>query len=285
MGANFGLLVMGLLTVALAAAADRPSHFDSLYGELLAKYRRPPAIVNGVRTVVFDFKSMSDDARMTNSLFAQIVRVFETTDVSRFKTPEDEKAFWINAYNFAAIKLVVENYPITSIRSRKVSTFKYPWTKTAVTVQGRKLSLKDIEKDALLKKFKDARIVFAVNCATVSCPDLPAEPFTGSRLNMQLDTLIRDFLQNETKGFSLDRQSGVLRLSWIFDKDGDLIRRDLGAIEQVVHRYLDPATCDWFDQHAKQVRVRHFDHDWTLNDTALAKHQPDLPGRNEGTRP
>lgn len=276
---------MGLLTLALTAVAGHPSHFESLYGELLAKYRRPPAIVNGVRTVVFDFKSMADDARATNSLFARMVRAFETTDVNQFKTLDDEKAFWINAYNFAAMKLVVENYPITSIRSRKVSTFKYPWSKTALTVQGRRLSLKDIEKDVLLKKFKDARIVFAVNCATVSCPDLPAEPFSGSRLNVQLDTLIRDFLQNETKGFSLDRQSGVLSLSWIFDKDGDLIRRDLGTNEQVVHRYLDPATCDWFDRHAQHVRVRHFDHDWTLNDTALAKHQPLLPGRNERTRP
>jgi len=268
----------------LSTWAGDPSQFESLYGELLAKYRRPPAVVNGIRTVVFDFKAMSDDARGTNSLFARTVQAFETTDLGRLRTSDDEKAFWINAYNFAAIKLVVENYPITSIRSRKISTFKYPWSKPALKLQGDSFSLKAIEKDVLVKKFKDARVVFAVNCATLSCPDLPVEPFTGSKLDAQLDALIRDFLQNERKGFALDRKSGVLKLSWIFDKHGDLIRRDLGTIDQIVHRYLDPATCEWFDQHGDHVRVRYFDHDWTLNDSALARdrHQPTKPTGGTG---
>jgi len=243
-----------------------PAEFERLYGELLEKYRHPTALVNGIRTAAFDFESMSNDARADDSLFSRTVRAFEKTDLSRLETPNDEKAFWLNAYNFAAMKLVVEHYPITSIRSRKISTFKYPWSKTALKMQGRNLSLKGIEKDALLKTFKDARIVFAVNCATISCPDLLSEPFTGPQLNVQLDRLVRDFLRNDTKGFRLDRNTGTLMLSWIFEKDGDLIERDLGGIEQVVHRYLDKATCEWFDLHSEHVQVRYFEHDWTLND-------------------
>lgn len=267
------LTITGLLIATTILHSATPDDFEKLYGELLRKYRLPPDQVNGIRTVVFDFKSMSEDARAENSLFARTLRAFETTDLKKLETPEDEMAFWINAYNFAALKLVVEHYPITSIRSRQISVFKYPWSKAALTLGGRDLSLKSIEKDMLLEKFKDARIVFAVNCATVSCPDLPAEPFTGSKLNAQLDTLIREFLGNDTKGFHLDRETGALMLSWIFDKDGDVIRRDLGNIEQVVHRYLDPATCDWFDGHSDHVQIRYFDHDWTLNDAALVKNR------------
>ena len=266
------LLLIGTLALSLLPAhGGDPAQFDTLYAELLKAYRRPPAVIEGTRTVVFDFKSMADDAKDKDSLFARTLAAFEASDTGLLKTPDDEKAFWINAYNLGAIKLVVENYPIRSIRDKKVSLTSYPWSKPLIGTGNKRLSLEGIEQDKLLKRFKDPRIVFAVNCATISCPDLPAEPFQGKTLDKQLDALMRDYLGNPTKGLRINRETGEIQISWIFEKHEDLIREGLGGIPATIHRYLDPATCEWYKQHEKHTTVKYLNHDWTLNDTALAK--------------
>ena len=69
------------------------------------------------------------------------------------------------------MKLVAEHYPIDSIRSMKISLLKYPWSVKGISVGKSKYSMKQIEKDILLKRYGDPRIIFAVSCAAVSCPD------------------------------------------------------------------------------------------------------------------
>lgn len=250
--------------------AGQELQFSKLYAELLIKYRRPPMDIKGVRTVVFDFKTLAEDAKAEDSLFSRTLHAFEQTDPTTFKTPNDEKAFWINAYNLSAMKLVIEHYPIKSIRDAKVSKNGYPWSKPLLGINSSRLSLEGIEQEKLLKRFKDPRIVFAVNCATLSCPDLPAVPFNGDTIDTQLDALMRDFLSNTTKGLRINRETGAIQMSWIFDKHKDLVNEEFNGFDGVVHRYLDEATCAWFEQHQKHITVTYIDHDWMLNDTALA---------------
>lgn len=132
---------------------EEPRAFDRLYGQLLRQDQRPPAVIHGIRTTVFYFQAMATDAQADGSLFEGTLRAFEQTDPRQFKTPAEEQAFWNNAYKFSALTLVVENYPIKSIRDRKVSTSKYPWSTKVVTVQGQNLSLKGIEQERLLERF------------------------------------------------------------------------------------------------------------------------------------
>lgn len=264
---------LGSSVFAAQTPAVEPSAFGGLYGELLQKYRHEPGVVNGVFTSVFDFARMSTDAREKNSLFQRTLSAFERTDVARIATESDLKAFWMNAYNFAAMKIVVENYPIKSIRDRKVSLFKYPWSQKVIRSGGEMLSLKGIEQGILLKQFNDPRIVFAVNCMTISCPDLAPEPFDGNRLETQLDELMRAFLTNQSKGLSIDTAGATIRVSWIFDKHEELIRREMGGLKGVVHRYLDPSTCDWMERFGSRARIQYMEHDWTLNDSALVERR------------
>lgn len=249
---------------AVAGTAD----FEPLYGALLARYWRPPVTVNGIRTTVFDYGQMATDARAAGSLFRRTVAALEQSDPSELQTTNARKAFWINVYNFGAIKLIVEHYPVESIRSLKISLLKYPWSKDAVRIQGRARSLREIEKDILLELFGDPRIVFGVSCAAVSCPDRTAEPFTGAGLDEQLDAMIRDFFSNPTKGLILDRKSRVLTLAWILEKDSELFADRKGGILGFVLPYLDQDLRQWLK--ANPVEIRYFDHDWTLNDLALA---------------
>lgn len=258
------LLAMG---ISWSTSAE-PSSFETLYGQLLKDYWRPAATVNGVETTIFDYAAMHRDAQRPDPLFDRITKALAAIDPTDFEDTGTAKAFWINAYNFGAMKLIVEHYPVDSIRSFKISLVRYPWSKKAVAIGGKQYSLKEIEKDILLRRYEDSRIVFAVSCAAVSCPDRIPEPFRADRVDEQLDDMIRTFFTNPAKGLALDQENGILRLSWILDKD----RQSFGGGDQDLLTFVRPYLAEdlrrWLQDHP--VRIEFFDHDWTLNDIALA---------------
>ncbi len=244
------------------------AEFERLYGELLASYWRPAVTTHGVDTTVFDYAQMTRDAQKSGSLFEQTLKAIERIEPTHFLNPNETKAFWINAYNFAAMRLVIDHYPVDSIRSFNISLVKYPWSKKAVRIGERSYSLEQIEKDILLKQFNDPRIVFAVSCAAVSCPDRIAQPFTAQQLDEQLDEIIRTFFRNPGKGLRLDRNRGLLKLSWILEKDMRLFQdRPMGVLGFVLP-YLEREIREWLE--INPVDISYFEHDWTLNDLAQA---------------
>lgn len=259
------------LWIAVASAAEDTPHpidaFHVAYAELLARYWRPPVHIHGIRTTVFDYASMARDAKVPGSAFQRADRALVRVE-PRGLSGDAAKAFWINAYNFGAMRLVVEDYPVDSIRSLRISLLKYPWMNEAVTVGGRAYSLKEIEHDMLLAEFDDPRIVFAVSCAAVSCPDRIAEPFRAGALDDQMNAMIETFLGNPTKGMRLDRQAKVMTLSWIFDKDRGLFSRYERDAVGFAAQFLSADAREWLARN--EVDVRYFDHDWTLNDSAQA---------------
>lgn len=243
--------------------------FERLYGELLVTYWRPAVTIQGVDTTVFDYAQMTRDAQVPGSLFEQVLEAIERVEPTQLLSPNEAKAFWINAYNFAAMRLVVDHYPVDSIRSLSISLLKYPWSKTAIRIGGSSYSLKQIEQDKLLKQFGDPRIIFAVSCAAVSCPDRIAQPFTAQLLDEQLDIMIRTFFNNPGKGLRLDRNRRTLTLSWIMNKDGHLFQdQDRGVLDFVLP-YLESDIREWLD--VNPVEIEYFEHDWTLNDLAQAE--------------
>jgi hypothetical protein len=128
---------------------------------LLRTYWRPSVKIHGVETTVFDYAAMKRDAERPDSVFHRTLKALEGVDPTRLGEANAEKAFWLNAYNFAAIRLVVDHYPVDSIRSLKISLIRYPWSKEAIHIAGKEYSLREIEKSILLKRFDDPRIVFA----------------------------------------------------------------------------------------------------------------------------
>ena len=250
----------------VAQAADHET-FHARYDRLLRTYWRPPVVIHGITTTVLDYAALKRDAEKPDSLYRQTLEALSQVDPERL-AGEEAKAFWINAYNIGAIRLIVDHYPVDSIRSLKISLLKYPWSKKAVTIGGRAYSLRQIEKDILLPRFGDPRIVFAVSCAAVSCPDRIPEAFSGARLERQLEQLLRDFFANPTKGARLDRRRGVLTLSWILKKDAALFERHAGSVLEFVRPYLPGEDRSWLREHS--VEIRYFEHDWTVNDLAQA---------------
>ncbi|GMQ88418.1 MAG: DUF547 domain-containing protein [Gammaproteobacteria bacterium] len=259
--------------VVLLAMAPNLSHADSvgfnrLYGELLTRYWRPAVRIQGINTTVFDYAQMKQDAQKPDSLFNRTLKAIEQVDPAQLQGTDVAKAFWINAYNFAAMRLVTDYYPVDSIRSLSISLTKYPWSKKAIRIGSHRYSLKQIEKEILLKQFKDPRIVFAVSCAAVSCPDIPSEPFDSERLGSQLDATIRRFFANPDKGLRLDRSRRTLTLSWIMKKDSRLFQDKQKGVLGFVLPYLDPDVRGWLNSNT--VTINYFKHDWVLNDLAQA---------------
>jgi len=124
------------------------------------------------------------------------------------------------------------------------------------------------KKEILLKRYDDPRIIFAVSCAAVSCPDRIPESFTAARLDNQLDQMIRVFMMNPRKGMYLDKASNTLSLSWILKKDSHLFPGERGGTLGFITPYLADDVQLWLRDN--RVKIDYFDHDWDLNDIALA---------------
>ena len=124
-------------------------------------------------------------------------------------------AFWINAYNVLTVDLVADHWPLESIRDLDGGN---PWDARTFTVAGKSVTLNDIEHK-ILRPMGDPRIHAAVNCASLGCPPLATTAFTATGLDAELDAASRRWAQST--GATIDRKTGVVSLSKIFDWYGD----------------------------------------------------------------
>ena len=117
-------------------------------------------------------------------------------------------AYWINAYNAFTVKLILDNYPVKSIK--KINS---PWDAAFINLGNKKYSLGQIEHK-ILRKMNEPRIHFAINCASYSCPNLLNEAYTEKYLNNQLDAAAKSFINDKTKN---NITANNIEISSIFD--------------------------------------------------------------------
>lgn len=181
-------------------------------------------------------------------------------------TVEEQRAFWINAYNARVIAGVLERYPIDSVRDVGFigGRFRGFFSRREHPVAGEVRTLDEIEKEILFEgQLWDPRIHFALNCATRSCPKLRAEPYHASRLDTQLDFQTRTFL-NGPQGHRIDPAGRVLFVSRILKwYRGDFERAAGSLREYLVRNLTGDAAAAARDEAWK---IDYLDYDWTLND-------------------
>ncbi|HBR93696.1 MAG TPA: DUF547 domain-containing protein [Opitutae bacterium] len=169
-------------------------------------------------------------------------------------SPAQQKAFYINLYNAGMLQAVLERYPIKSVKS--IGLIPFSIFKKDYTQQGeRSLSLDDIEKGILLQKFPDPRIHFAVNCASVSCPPLRAEPYRGAQLEAQLEEQTRLFAASDqaARGDASKRRTAYSELFKWYASDFGVSQPAL-----FLNRYRSQPLPTEYD-------VIWIDYDWSLN--------------------
>jgi hypothetical protein len=130
---------------------------------------------------------------------------------------QEQLAFWINLYNALTIDIVLAHYPVRSILDIDISPGLFargPWDKSLIQVEGEALTLNDIEHRILRPIWNDPRIHYAVNCASVSCPNLQNRAFTGATVERMLDSAATAYINNQ-RGARIE--GGQLIVSKIYD--------------------------------------------------------------------
>jgi hypothetical protein len=192
------------------------------------------------------------------------VQLEKYLDILRAAHPNTEKwskderlAYWINAYNAFTIELIIKNYPCKSIKDLGGAIYKVntPWDIKYITIQGITYDLNNIEHDIIRKEFNEPRIHFAVNCASVSCPNLRNEAFLASRLNEQLDDQARKFINDKSKNIISANSAQLSKLFTWFKADFT----KQGTVVAFINRYSTVKLSD-------KAKIDYLEYKWSLNE-------------------
>ena len=240
--------------------SDGFDHSHGTWSEVLSDH---------VRGGSFDYRALKKDPGKLETYVQTLHAV--TPDQIASWTKDQRFAFWINAYNAHTIQKVIENYPLDSIRDlNKMFGLKSIFDNEFIEMRahhpdGKKdeLSLNDIENGILRESFKDARLHAAINCASVSCPNLRNEAFVADELDVQLEEQMRAFVADESKN-RLDRKKGRVRISEIFKWFKGDFERDADGVRAYIARFSPEADREFI----REARIDYIGYDWDLNDVA-----------------
>ncbi|RLB66032.1 MAG: Ser/Thr protein kinase [Deltaproteobacteria bacterium] len=172
----------------------------------------------------------------------------------------EQKAFWINLYNALTVYTILDHYPVQSIKDISSGWFSSgPWDMKLVKVAGIELSLNDIEHRILRPIWKDNLVHYAVNCASLGCPNLQIEPFTAENTDRLLGKAAREFI-NSPRGARLT--GSTLLVSSIYD----WFEVDFGGTDATLIVHLENFADS--DLAAKLKKFRgsfSYDYNWELN--------------------
>jgi len=170
---------------------------------------------DGIEAVLVDYSGIQNDKRWT-ALLDELKTINHTS-----LSPDESKSFWINVYNIAAVKMVLDNHPLKSIKDAG-SFFKPVWDREVITIDNKSYSLGYIEHK-ILRKTGDSLIHYAIVCASMSCPDLKREAYTPDRVQEQMEEQKRRFLASESKGIRLEEDTYYISklYKWYKDDFGD----------------------------------------------------------------
>ncbi len=245
---GIALLLLALLLPTKAFGFD---HSYQAYHKVLKTVVNSDGLVN--------FRALKANPLELNRAVYQLEKVSNAEYASWDQ--REQIAFWVNSYNIYTLKLIIANYPVASIRDIGLPLIG-PWMKDFFTLLGEKRSLKEIENSILRKQFRDPRIHFALNCASMSCPELRKEPYVATRLSEQFDDAARNFLQDERKNL-FDRENGRVYFSKIFK----WYKKDFEQKETLIKyisRFLRPIDRDYLRM--KKMKVHYLKYDWSLNE-------------------
>jgi len=240
------LSALAACLILTAASAKAQPVDNTLFAQVLARH-----VHNGI----VDYSGLKADPSKLDAYLAQLA----AADLPSL--PERERfAAYINLYNAATIKLILDHFPVTSIRDIG-GLFGSPWKLPVVRTRAGTITLDALEHDILRKQFKDARLHAAINCASKGCPPLSSEPYEAARLDEQLDRASRAFVHTPERA----RLTGdTLFVSAIFD----WFEADFGGADGViafVARHADPALRDALAAHGGRIKLKYLPYDWSLN--------------------
>lgn len=192
-----------------------------------------------------------------------LLKIYLTTlegiSISSFSRPE-QRAFWINIYNAATVNLILEHYPVESITNISFSFFSFgPWDEELLTIEGEELSLNDIEHRILRPIWQDPRIHYALNCASIGCPNLQPIAFTAKNTDSLLETGASEYI-NHPRGAK--KEDKKLWLSKIFEWYQDDYGGNEAGVLIHIQKYAKENLANSLYEDELEIE---YHYDWRLN--------------------
>jgi hypothetical protein len=262
-------LIVCIATLALLCATALAKASDADFDALLSRHLKVGS--DGVNRVDYaGWKaSPQDRARLKGYIDELALRL--PSKMAR----SEAFAYWANLYNAVTLKVVLDRYPVESIRDIKSDglfdpkAYLGPWRTKRVLVEGRTYSLDDIENVVLRPVFRDPRVHYAINCASYGCPNLPEKAWSARTLDADLDLAARAFI-NHSRAVTLLPEN-TLKVSSLYK----WFASDFGANEAAIVSHLDKyAEAKLATALALHPKITEYAYDWSLNDArASAKSQ------------
>jgi hypothetical protein len=260
----FAMLILVFLVGPGLAAADGFEQSYSVYDGLLKKY-----VTQQGRVDYAGLKAAPGALERFLGSIAEVPRKqFDTWTESR------QLAFLINLYNAATLKLIIDHYPVDSIKNIG-GFFRSPWDIAFIRLFDATITLNHLEHGILRKHYREPRIHMALVCAAKGCPPLRNEAYTAEKLDSQLEDQSFRYLASAA-GLRIDRRENVVYMSSIFKWYGDDFRdvytpehgfdglnKTERAVANFCSRHLSAAAARFLEKGGYDIE--YLDYDWSLN--------------------
>jgi hypothetical protein len=271
--------LVAFVTIALRAApayAQAPAAgFDHSHAAFTALLKKHVVLINSGRSSQVNYKAFAQDRAALKSYLDSLSRVSET----EFNgwTKAQRMAFLVNAYNGFTLELILQHYPVKSIKDIG-GTFDNRWKRKFFKLLGQDSYLDKIEHEILRKPgaYNEPRVHYGVNCASIGCPALREEAFVADRLTAQLEEQAVRFLSDRTRNRFANGKLEVSMIYKWFDEDWEKgytgVDGKTPAIksrEEYFARYAKLLADSPADQAliaSGKVPITHLDYDWSIND-------------------
>ncbi len=223
--------------------------------DFLAKYRYLSA--DGIAQIRYNRVTEADQTALN-----AYVRMLEGVAVSDLNRNE-QYAYWVNLYNAGTLKVVLDYYPVKSIRDINISPGFFssgPWRKPFLTVEGSEISLDNIEHGILRPIWGDPRTHYVVNCASIGCPDIPAEALTAANTEDIKEVAARSYI-NHRRGVRVSEYGDVYASS-IYDWFATDFGQNDAEILRHIRKYANP---ELIQKLSGKTEIEGYSYNWDLN--------------------
>jgi len=238
---NILLLLLLVFTLFLNAQQDIYDKWDAILKDDVIAIQR-----QGIQFNAIDYERVQNDPN-----FQEVVSLLGTFDPALLPDKNSRLAFWVNAYNIAAVKMIIDHDISGSIKDIG-NLFKPVWDYEAILIGEKYYTLNEIEHE-ILRPMKQPLMHFAIVCASLSCPDLMIGAYYPETIISQMEQNTRKFLRNETKGMTIDSKNTVY-LSKIFK----WFEPDFSeGISEFISTYSE--------QDISRYKIKYLKYDWRVN--------------------
>lgn len=207
---------------------------------------------------MFDYASVSPADQRAIKHYLEMLSTVDVQDLNK----NEQLAFWINAYNAIVVRVILKEYPVESILDVGGDVFnRGPWNNHYFSVGGVPISLSNIRREIIFTHWQDVRVIYALSCGAIGCPNLGAKAVIGRKVNGYLDAAAMAFINGPVAILKFDNDSVKTSKLFYWSK-GEFIDHNVNILEHI----KTYAVGDMARKLKNVENIRGYGFNWQLND-------------------